>query len=83
MGTARGGDMARDLRRYSRQTQTRLALGGALLLVLVGDGLIWVFFGREAALMGLLCIGAGLSPLVSIWAALNLIEWIAKRSNKE
>lgn len=70
--------MSRDLRRYARQTNTRLVLGGILLLFIVGDGLIYYFYGQGAALMGLVCLAAGLSPLVLIWLALLLIEWIAR-----
>jgi hypothetical protein len=68
--------MGRDLRRYARQTAVRLIMGGIVLLFVVGDGLIYIFYGREAALLGFLCLGAGLSPLVLIWLVLTLIDWI-------
>ena len=73
--------MSRDLRKYHRQTINRLILGGLLLLLVVGDGLIYAIYGRESAFFGLLCIFAGLSPLVLIWLALAIIDWIAKRAN--
>jgi hypothetical protein len=73
--------MGRDLRQYARQTNLRLIAGFLLLLFLVGDGLIYIFYGRNAALMGLLCLVAGLSPLVLILIALWVIDWIA-RSNR-
>jgi hypothetical protein len=73
--------MGRDLRHYARQTNLRLIAGFLLLLFLVGDGLIYIFYGRNAALMGLLCLVAGLSPLVLILIALWVIDWIA-RSNR-
>ena len=73
--------MIRDLRRYARQTQIRLILGGILLLFLVGDGLIYIFYGKEAAILGIFCLGAGLSPLVLIWLALLILEWAAQRVN--
>jgi hypothetical protein len=57
-----------------------LILGGLALLFVVGDGLIYVFFGPNAALMGLLCLAAGLAPLLLIWLALWVIEWIVKRA---
>lgn len=75
--------MSRDLRRYARQTNLRLILGGLLLLFLVGDGLIYLFFGPNAALMGFLCLVLGLSPLLLIWFALTLVDWIARRANEE
>ena len=73
--------MGRDLRHYARQTNLRLIFGFILLLFVVGDGLIYIFYGRNAALMGLLCLLAGLSPLVLILLTLWLIDWVA-RSNR-
>jgi uncharacterized SAM-binding protein YcdF (DUF218 family) len=73
--------MARDLRRYARQTHVQLAAGFLLLLFVVGDGLIYFFYGREAALLGLLCILSGLVPLVLVWLVLISMEWLVKRSN--
>ena len=72
--------MARDLRSYSRQTNARLILGGVLLLFLVGDGLIYLFYGSQAAILGAICMIAGLSPLLLIWLALVLVEWITRRA---
>jgi hypothetical protein len=71
--------MNRDLRQYAQQTHLRLALGGLLLLFIVGDGLIWLFFGKEAAFMGFICLLLGLAPLVLIGLTLYLLEWIVKR----
>ena len=72
----------RDLRRYAKQTNTRLLVGFILILFLIGDGLIFFFYGREAAVSGLICILAGLSPLVLIWLVLLVIEWVAKRADE-
>jgi hypothetical protein len=75
-----GGEaMTRDLRRYARQTNARLFVGFLLILFLVGDGLIYVFYGREAAIMGVICLLAGLAPLLLIWLVLVLMEWIVKK----
>ncbi|MDD5466696.1 MAG: hypothetical protein PHS96_02705 [Anaerolineales bacterium] len=73
----------RDLRRYARQTNTRLIAGAILLLFVVGLGLIALFYGPGAAGMGLVCLLLGLSPLVLIWLALSLVEWAARRGNSE
>jgi hypothetical protein len=75
--------MSRDLRQYARQTNVRLIAGGLLLLLIVGVGLIYLFYGRGPALMGLICLLAGLSPLALIWLALEVIGWIVKRANQE
>ncbi len=73
--------MTRDLRKYARQTNTRLILGGLLLIFIIGDGLIYLFYGRNAAIMGLLCLILGLSPLILIWSVLWGLGWVVKRAN--
>lgn len=73
----------RDLRHYARQTNFRLIAGFIMVLFIVGDGLIYLFYGRGAALMGLVCILGGIAPVVLIIAALWLIDWVAKRNNKD
>ncbi len=73
--------MSRDLRKYARQTTARL-IGGALLLVfLVGDGLIYLIYGKAAALTGLLCLLAGMIPVIIIVLILILLDWIRKRAD--
>jgi len=75
--------MTRDLRRYASQTNVRLVLGGVILLFFVGDGLIYIFYGKGAAIMGLLCLALGLLPLLLIWAMLWGIEWLTRKANQE
>ena len=72
----------RDLRAYSRRTQVGLALGALTLLLLVGDGLIWIIYGRAAAGLALLCTAIGVAPLLLIWLALAGIGWLAKRLDR-
>jgi len=55
--------MSRDLRKYARQTNVRLAVGAILVLFVVGDGLIYLFYGGGAALMGILCLLGGMIPV--------------------
>jgi hypothetical protein len=74
--------MTRDLRRYARQTNYRLIAGGLLLLFVVGDGLIYFFMGKEAALLGLLCLVAGLAPILLIWLVLSGLGWLARRADE-
>ena len=69
----------RDLRKYTGETQIRLIIGGLLILFVVGDGLIYLIYGPSPALLGLICMVAGLAPLVLIWAALSLVDWIVRR----
>ncbi|GAP18127.1 hypothetical protein [Levilinea saccharolytica] len=71
----------RDLRKYARQTNTRLIVGGILLLFIVGIGLIYLLYGPAAASMGFLCMGVGLIPLLMIFLFLWVIEWVTKKAN--
>jgi hypothetical protein len=75
--------MTRDLRRYARQTNIRLIAGGILILFLVGDGLIYLFYGPQSAMMGLICLLAGLAPLLLVWIVLAGMAWIVKRVNED
>jgi len=75
--------MTRDLRKFARQTHTRLLIGFLLLLFIVGDGLIFVLYGRAAAMMGLLCLGAGAAPLLIIFLFLRGMEWLVERANSQ
>lgn len=74
--------MGFDLRRYARQTNLRLAIGFSLLLFIVGDGLIWLIYGRDAAILGFICLLAGLFPLVLIGLILWAMDWLLKRQNE-
>ena len=74
--------MKHDLRHYARQTGFRLILGGLILLFVVGDGLIYIFYGRNAAAAGLLCILAGLVPILLVLLALYVVEWILQRNDR-
>ena len=71
--------MTRDLRNYAKQTNRRLLAGGIVLFFLVGDGLIYLIYGQDAALLGALCFSAGLLPLILIWVIFFVIEWVLKR----
>lgn len=73
----------RDLRRYSHQTQWRLLVGFILLLFIIGIGLVYVFYGPRAAVLGMICLILGLAPMLLIYLALWGIEWIVKRNNPE
>ncbi len=75
--------MSRDLRKYARQTSVQLAFGAILLLFLVGDGLIYLIYGKGAALMGLSCLLIGLAPLVIIVLLMLLLNWVVKLANRD
>ncbi len=73
----------RDLREYARQTNVQLIVGALLLLFILGDGLIYLIYGPGAAITGLLCLGAGLAPIILTVLVLWLIDWVVKRANRE
>jgi hypothetical protein len=75
--------MSRDLRKYVRQTNIRLVAGALILLFIVGDGLIYLFYGSSAAVAGLLCLAAGMVPVVLIVLIILLLDWITKRANRD
>jgi TM2 domain-containing membrane protein YozV len=75
--------VSRDLRRYARQTRTRLLAGLFLLLFLLGDGLIYLFYGRNAALTGLLCLLGALVPVAIIVIVLAILDRIVKHANPD
>ena len=75
--------MTRDLRKYVRQTNLHLIIGALLLLFLVGDGLIYLFYGSSAAVLGFLCLLAGLVPVGIVILIILFLDWIAKRSNHD
>jgi hypothetical protein len=69
----------RDLRQYTKQTNFRLVIGLILLLLLVGNGLIFIFYGQGAALFGLFCMVAVVVPISLIWLYLFGLDWIRKK----
>jgi len=75
--------MNRDLRKYARQTSVRLIIGFLLVLFFIGDGLIFLFYGQGAAMMGFVCLLAGISPVILIVISLWFIDWIVRRNNPE
>lgn len=75
-------EMTRDLRKYARQTNIRLAVGAVVILLIVGVGLIYFIYGPGAAVTGVLCLLAGLSPIVLIVLSLAILDWIQQRANR-
>lgn len=67
--------MGRDLREYAKNTQVRLVAGFLALLFLVGDGLIWLLYGKAAGLVGLGCILSALLPV----GLVGLFLWLSEK----
>ena len=66
--------MPSKLDKHLKQTNRRLLIGFVLILFVIGDGLIYLIYGKESAILGLVCIGFGFFPMILIWGSLNLIE---------
>ena len=65
------------LDRHRRQTQSRLIIGGLLILLGVGGGLVWALYGRTAALTALLCLSAAVGIFGLLWLILAFLElWV-------
>ena len=75
--------MSRDLRNYARNTSVRLGVGAFFLLFVIGLGLIYFIYGKEAALLGFFCLLAALVPIVLILLFLYITDWIVKRAGRE
>jgi len=72
-----------DLRAYARGTQLRLIFGGLVIVVVVGNGLIWLIYGAGAVRMAMICTSIGLAPGLLIIGWLLLMEWIVNRARDE
>jgi len=75
--------MTRDLRKYAHQTNVRLVVGALLLIFIVGDGLIFLIYGPGTALVGLLCLLAGMVPVLIIFLVMIILDWIAKHADRD
>lgn len=64
-------------RRFARSTEARLVVAFFVLLYGVGGGLIWLFYGQAAALLGLACITGGLFFFLFLYAMMILIGYLA------
>ena len=69
----------RDLRKFEKQTRFRLVAGGLLLIIILGEILIYIFYGYNAALAGIVCMLVGLSPIIIVMIVLWGLEWIVHR----
>jgi hypothetical protein len=73
----------RDLRAYSKQTLIGYVFGGIVVIILVAETLIYFYYGKNAAVLGLLCILLGLTPIGLVWIFLWLLELFLKRYSEK
>ena len=75
--------MSRDLRKYMKDTNTRILISAFALLFIIGLGLIWAIYGFSAAVSAFLCLLGALVPIALIFLALFGLDWILKRANRD
>lgn len=63
--------------KHWQETQVHLLVGGVLILVIVGGGLVWVLYGRTAAITATSCLLVVSGLIGLLWLILRLIEkWV-------
>ncbi len=72
--------MSRDLREYTKNTKVRLVIGFLALVFLVGGGLIFLFYGNEAGILGLVCMFGALVPVLLIIIFLLIVDRVVKKN---
>ncbi len=70
--------VTRDLREYTKKTRTRLVVGFLILVFLVGDGLIFLFYGKESGLFGVVCTLGALIPVLLIIIFLGIADKVVR-----
>jgi magnesium-transporting ATPase (P-type) len=75
--------MANDLRKFAKNTNTQLVIGGFVLLFVVGLGLIALLYSPQAALVGLLCMLGGLVPIGLVALLMVGLNVVVKKIKKE
>ena len=61
-------------RTYQRKIERELILGGIVITIVLGGGLIFLFWGPDAFFSALVCFGLALGLGVLIWLILKLFE---------
>jgi uncharacterized SAM-binding protein YcdF (DUF218 family) len=64
-----------DPRHHWHQTQVQLLVGGLAVVGILGGGLVWLLYGRAAAITTWLCLLGGAFVLGLLWLVLGLLEW--------
>jgi hypothetical protein len=66
-------------RSYQTRLERELVVGGLLIGLVVGIGLIFLFWGQQAALTALLCFGLFIAIIAVVWGFLQVISWLGER----
>ncbi len=68
-----------DSRGFQRRLERELIIGGLIVGLVVGIGLIYLFWGQTAALTSLTCFVLFLAIIGLVWGFLRLVEWLGNR----
>ena len=71
------------LDKYASQTRIRAVLWFIVILIGVGLGLVWWFYGRAAAFFGFLCLLGMLLPIGLIAVALMGLDVFVKKTDRD
>ncbi len=67
-----------DSRAYRGKIERELIIGGAAITLVVGGGLIALFWGNEAFFTSLLCFVSFAGLVLIVWLFLKLLEVISR-----
>lgn len=73
------GKRVTDSRSYQGRLERELVIGGLLVGLVVGVGLIYLFWGATPALTSLACFGLFLGVIALVWGILFVIGWLGER----
>lgn len=75
--------MSQDMRKYASQTKFQLVIGAIILFFVIGIGLIAIFYGLNAALLGFFCLLGAFLPIGAIVLLLGGLDFFVKKLNKD
>ena len=73
--------MPKDLKKYAKQTSSRLVIWFLIILFVLGVGLIWIIYGARPALLGFLCLIGAFIPIGLIFLFLFGLDAIVKNQD--
>jgi hypothetical protein len=65
-------------RKYQGQLDRDLVIGAILILLIIGGGLIAVFWGNSAFFTALICFALSGGLIAVLWLFLKLLEWASR-----
>lgn len=72
-----------NFQKFLHQTRIRAIFWFIFILIVIGLGLVWIFYGKQAALFGLLCLLSMLIPTGLVVIALVALDLFTKKINSD